>query len=74
MQVPFKLPFLHHPKDVPSLVGWLVGIGTLALTVYWWFDSLFPKRELSMEAMTAKIVATLVTVAISLYLMHINYD
>lgn len=74
MQVPFKLPFLNHPKDVPTLVGWLVGIFTLALTVYWWFDSLFPKRELSAEAMIAKIVATLVTIGLSLYLMHINYD
>lgn len=65
---------LSFPKDRPTQIGWALGVFFAVLMVYWWFDSLFPGRELSFQAMLAKIVASGVTLAISLYLMHINYD
>ena len=69
-----KLPFLNHPRDLPTVVGWALGVFFTVLTVYWWMDSLFPGHELTAGAMTVKIGASLLTLAVSLYLMHINYD
>lgn len=65
---------LAFPKDRPTQIGWALGIFFTVVMVYWWFDSLFPGTELSFTAMFWKIAASLATVAISLYLMHINYD
>ncbi len=72
-EIPKVLP-VNHPRKLSTLLGWLVGIGSTVLFVYWWFDSLFPGRELSGEALLAKLLAVGATVLVSLYLMHINYD
>lgn len=62
------------PKDRPTQLGWALGIFFSCLTVVWWLSSLFPHRELSPEGLITMIIGLLATVALSLYLMHINYD
>jgi hypothetical protein len=68
-----KIGPLNAPRNPPRLAGWLIGNLTFAFCWYWTIDSFFPQRELTAEAMIAKLVVAGISFVAGLWLMHINH-
>ena len=69
-----KIGPLYAPKNPQRLAAWMIGNGTFAFFVYWTADSFFPQRELTLEAMTVKLISAGLSFAVGLWLMHINHN